>query len=136
MEPNVYKVTTAGDGSLYTWNKYSPTGEILETSQQLYNTEADAEKAVRAIMTGDDRLEVSEVKNINSEANGKVDLVMPPEDLKDRDAGMTRIGKGIEERAQDGDKPLKRKGRAGGSQTNTPVKKRVNKPSKKAKTRK
>lgn len=117
MESFIYKVTPVGDGSLYGWSKYDQDGGLIEESVQNYPTEADAEKAARTLLTGEDRIEVKDIKNVNPEANRKVDLVVPPKDLDDRYRGMTPIAKGVDERAKDkkeaeDDKPRKSKKKA------------------------
>ncbi len=76
-EKFTYKTTTIGDGSLYAWVKYNEKGEVVERSTQTWNTEADAEKAIRTIAGYNDTVEVVNIKNINPDANANVQVVEP-----------------------------------------------------------
>lgn len=98
--PNVYKVVPVGDGSLYGWNKYNENGDILENGPQYYPSAADAEKELRTLVTGDDRIEVEQKSNVNKDSNKNVDIVVGPEE-DDRHAGMRPVKKSVEERGKE-----------------------------------
>lgn len=105
IETFTYKTTLVGDGSLYGWNKFNSKGEIVESSTQTWNSEADAEKAIRTIATGNDIVEVVSIKNINPDSNVNVSLVKKPEPDAvlpnphgdERHAGMAVVDKSIED---------------------------------------
>lgn len=94
---HVYKTSLAGDGSFYLWKEYDENGGLVRESEQMFNSEADAEKAMRAVAPSSDIVEVVNVKNINAEANLNVNLVkksVTPENF-----GMNAVSRSIEDKA-------------------------------------
>lgn len=108
-EKYTYKTTTVGDGGLYGWNKFAENGDIVESSTQTWNTEADAEKAIRALASKEDTVEVNGIKNINPDSNVNVKLVtekenpatMPNPKGDEAHAGMEVVHESIEDVADD-----------------------------------
>lgn len=107
-----YKTSTVGNGGLYGWNKYDESGKLVESSTQTWNSEADAEKAIRTIASGTDTIEVVNVKNINTDSNVNVNLVKKPEPSAtvpnphgdEKYAGMATVDESIEDKAKDDSK--------------------------------
>jgi hypothetical protein len=81
------------NGALYGWVKLDSAGNVVETSAQTYASEADAEKAIRALASSADIVEVMGVHNINTDANTNVNLVKPQ--TADENFGMNPVPAGI-----------------------------------------
>lgn len=105
---HVFKTTLAGNGGLYGWKEIDEKGDTVRESVQTYSSEADAEKAIRTLVSSNDIIEVETVKNINTEANTNVNLIKP--EVKDDNFGMTAVPKGVEEIAQEEAAASARKG--------------------------
>jgi hypothetical protein len=67
-----YRTTPSGDGRYYVWRKYDSAGAQVEVGQQLFTSEADAEKAVRSLISGDDILAVTSMNSVDAEDNAHV----------------------------------------------------------------
>ncbi len=90
----IFKTSLAGNGGAYSWSKYDEKGKLVEQSAQLFDSEADAEKAIRTIANETDIIEVENIKNINTAGNTNVNLVKP-EVYEDRFAGMNVVPKSV-----------------------------------------
>ena len=94
-----YKTTLVGNGQAYGWNKFDEKGEIVESSDQTWNTEADAEKHIRMMASEDgSTVEVSSLKNVNSEDNEHVNIHTKEEEVVDMYNGMTPVTESIDEK--------------------------------------
>lgn len=96
---HTFKVVPMGDGSVYGYKEIDENGSTVRVSEQSWPTEADAEKAIRAIR-GEAEIEVTDIKNINAEANQGVNIVRPEEEARDRNHGMTEVHESVEEKAK------------------------------------
>lgn len=92
---HTYKTSLTGNGLAYCWKELDESGIVVRESSQTYNSEADAEKGMRAIASSTDIVEVINIKNINTEANTNVNLVK--ETAVGENYGMNRVSKSIED---------------------------------------
>lgn len=69
-------------------------GELVRESVQTYNSEADAEKAIRTLAGTKHIVEVINVKNINAEANINVNLIK--KSVSEDNFGMHVVSRSVE----------------------------------------
>lgn len=78
-----YRTRPTGDGRAFVWAKYDVDGEEVEVSEQMWPSEADAEKAARILVSGDDVLAVNVMRSVDKDDNSHtVFETAAPEEVK------------------------------------------------------
>jgi hypothetical protein len=99
-----HRVRPDGDGRYFVGAKYNEDGEEVEVVTGRHVTEPDAEKELRAIVSGNDVIAVERIHSVNKDDNGNVVFESPsPEESKK--FGMTVKYKTSEERPTSDDQP-------------------------------